>query len=358
MVQTESVKAELDVIQQAFQDVLQHRQFVLGPEVERLEHLLAGWLQSNYAIGCNSGFGAHLLSLITLWIDAGSRVIVPAFSPSAHVGTVIRRNAIPVLVDVAPGSFHMDPSALASQLDGTINAIVVHHLFGSAADMDAIVRAASGIPIVEVLTYSFGARIGDRYAGTFGTLATTCLREETVLGAYGDAGMIWTNDVGLAEKMRHIRVENSWADAHEGFTSGNFHMDTVHAAILLRKFEGWQAASTQRTRQAALLVQALRERGLHEINVPEFYSRYTTCFVILAEQRDALVNDLQAHGVAATAWWPTPIHLQPGFRKLGYARGDFPEAERVSAKSLYLPLPMSAMEIDRLVDRLVAFYRR
>lgn len=351
------IKAELETIQQAFQEVLQHRQYILGPEVEQLERLLSGWLQTRYAIGCNSGFGAHLLSLIALDIDAGSRVIVPAFSPSDHTGTIVRRNATPVLVDVAPESFHINPSALAAALDGTINAIVVHHLFGSVADMNTISQAAKTIPIVEVLTYSFGARIDDRYAGTFGTLATSCLREETSLGAYGDAGMIWTNDAELVEKIRRIRAENSWVEIYQGITSGNFHMDTVHAAILIHKFQEWQTASKNRTRQATLFAEAIRERGLNEIIVPDFYSHFTTRFVVLAERREALVTDLQAHGIAATSWWPVPIHLQPGFRKLGYARGDFPQAEQIAAKSLYLPLPPSAAEIDAIVDQLVKFYR-
>ena len=352
----DNIDAEMSLIQQAFQDVFRHRKYILGPEVEKLEHVMARWLQTNYAIGCNSGFGANLLSMFSLNLKTGGQIVVPAFAPSDDVGLLLRQNLTPVLVDITPDNFQMDATELSSRVNDAIDAIIVYHLFGGTSDMHTIVELAGDIPIVEVLTYSLGARIGDRYAGTFGTLATTCLL--TTLGAYGDAGMIWTNESRLVEKIRKIRSENSKTDVYEGTTSGNFHQDTIHAAILLRKFGYWQKTMRQKSKQVGLFAQAILDREVHEVVVPEFYSRYATYLVVFAERRGELIAYLQKQGVIATAWWPIPIHLQPGFQHLGYTKGDFPQAERAAAMSLELPIPQTEGEINYLIDSLVNFYLR
>lgn len=307
--------------------------YILGSEVELLEDKLAGWLGTRYAVGCNSGFGAHLLGLLSLGIGIGKRVAVPAFAPSAYIGTVIRQGAEPVLVDTAHDDFHMSPRALEKVLNSSIDAIVVHHLFGGAADMPSIMSLSEDIPVVEVLNYSLGSHIGGAYAGTFGALATSCLREETALGAYGDAGMVWTSRPELNEKLRRIRQENSSGSMHEDYVSGNFHQDTIHAAILLRKFEDWRRALGERRRRFIYLADAIHEQGIEEVCVPEFYHHDSTYFVIFAERRDALIAYLQSAGIQAKAWWAVPVYRQPGLRCLGYKKGDFPQAERAAERS-------------------------
>jgi len=360
MLVTKNLNIEWNLIEEALKEILQHQQYVQGPEVEQLEHLLASWMQTRFAIGCNSGFGANLLSLFALDIGVGSRVAVPAFAPFEFVGMIMRSGATPILVDVAPNDFHIAPSALVNQLNDRIDAIAVYHLFGGAADMNAIVKAAGNIPIIEVLSYSFGTPIGARYAGTFGALSTSCLREDTAIGAYGDAAMIWTNRADLAEKIRRIRSDpnHSRTGIHEGIVSGCFHQDTIHAVMLLKKFDEWKKTLKERGLQAGSLAKAIVERDLHEITVPGFYHHHATHFVVLAERRDEIIFHLRAHGIAAEAWWPVPIHLQTGFQKLGYETGNFPEAERVAAMSLCLPLPRTHAEANQLADQLMAFYRK
>jgi dTDP-4-amino-4,6-dideoxygalactose transaminase len=353
-----NLRTELDIVTDAFQDVLRHRQYILGPEVESLERKLASWLETRYAVGCNSGFGAYLLSLLALGIGRGKKIVIPAFTPAAYLGIITRRGATPVLVDVAANDFHISPTALANVLDRTFDAIVVHHFFGGVADMNTIVTLANSTPIIEVLTYSLGTRIGKDYSGTFGTLAISCLREETTLGAYGDAGIIWTNHSDLNERLRRIREESSLGSMHEDYISGNFHQDTIHAAILLRKFEGWVKSLEVRRQKSMSLAEAITKQNLSEIIVPDFYKYDATHFVILAEKRNELVAYLQSKDIPATAWWPIPIYQQPGFRSLGYRQGDFPEAERVAERSVYLPFPpASESDIDKLINELVRFYR-
>jgi dTDP-4-amino-4,6-dideoxygalactose transaminase len=353
---TDDLGPELTIINEAFVGVLRHRQYVLGPEVEKLEEVMANWLNTRHAIGCNSGFGAFLLSLLSLNTGVNSRVAISAFAPPSFVGAILRQGATPVLVDIIPGDFHISPVDLANKMDGTIETIVVHHLFGGIANLPAIMELVSNANLIEVITYSLGARIGNKHVGTYGTLATSCLREETTPGAYGDAGMIWTNSTQLSQRIRRIRAETNRTGVHEGFASGNFHQDTIHAAILLRRLDAWLEIVEERCKLAASFARALMEVGPKQILVPETYKHYATFFVVLAEQRDAILDYLQEKGVAASAWWPTPIYSQPGFHQLGYQRGDFPEAERIAELNLCLPLPKTELEAAQLIDHLVSFY--
>ncbi len=339
---------------EAARPVFHHGKSVLGPEVEMLEEEMAKWLQTKYAVGCNSGFGAHLISLLALDLQPGDRVLVPAFAPSDLVGILLRKKLKPVLIDIRADDFQMDVRELARHIDDTIKAIIVHHLFGGMVDMHEVMHVAGNIPVIEVLTYSLGARIGDRYAGTFGTLGTVDLL--TTMGARGDAGMLWTNDGYLAEKLRKIRVENVITEVYTGVESGNFHQDTVQAAYLLHKLGSWEKRARKRSEQITVFAQTVRDRKIREIILPAFYNQFGTNLVVLAENRSELAEHLHMQGIETSTWWPLPIHLQPGFQRLQHKRGDFPQAERVAKQLLQLPVPGNEEEIDRLVTSIAKFY--
>jgi hypothetical protein len=185
--------ADLALLNEAAKSVVQHRNFILGPEVEMLEHEMAGWLQTKYAVGCNSGFGAQLLGILALDLELGARIAVPVLAPSDSIGVLLRKHFTPVLVDINTYDFQMDVSDLSHRIDDKISAIIVHHLFGGTADIKAIINVAGKIPVIEVLTYSLGARIDDHYAGISSTMATADLRLTIGEEAWGDAGMIWTS---------------------------------------------------------------------------------------------------------------------------------------------------------------------
>lgn len=329
---------------------------ILGPEVEALERKMAKWLQTKYAIGCNSGFGAHLLSLLALDLKPGARVAVPVFAPSDFIGTVLlRQHLTPVLIDINTHDFQMDVSELSRHIGDKIDAIIVYHLFGGTVDMHEVMDIADNIPVIEVLTHSLGAHIDDRYAGTFGTVATADLF--TTMRAWGDAGMLWTNNESLAEKICKIRSENGTTEVHTGIVSGNFHQHTIQAAFLLRKFEGWERKAKKRSEQITAFVLAMRDRRICEIAIPEFYNHYGTELVILADHRNELMEYLQERNIETSTWWPLPIHLQPGFQRLQHKRGDFPQAEWVTARLLQLPVPENENEIDCLVESIANFYK-
>ncbi len=357
-VMREEMPEEWQTLQQALLNVLQHRRFVSGPEVEQLEHVLANWLGTRYAIGCNSGFGANLLSLFALQLRPGAKVAVSAFAPHDDAGLLLRQNLVPVLIDTAPDDVHLDPHALAQQPASAFDAVFVHHLFGGAANMKALLQIAGARPVIEVLTYSFGARCADSYAGSLGTLATCCLREETTLGAYGDAGMLWTNREDLYHKIMRLRNQTAGNGGYDGTPSGCFLQDTIHAAVLLSKFKSWRRPREKRREQAAGFAQKIAARNVPALTVPPFHRAHSTHFVIFAEQRDALASHLKQRGFAVEAWWPKPIHLQSGFKKLGYARGDFPNAEHLASHSLELVLPDQEEEQEALVDCLSEFFSR
>jgi dTDP-4-amino-4,6-dideoxygalactose transaminase len=346
--------AEWALFCEAARPVFHHGKSILGPEVELLEEEMAKWLQTKYAVGCNSGFGAHLISLLALDLQPGDRVLLPAFAPSDLVGILLRKKLQPVLIDIHADDFQMDVRELARHIDGTIKAIIVHHLFGGTVDMHEVMHVAGNIPVIEVLTYSLGARIDNRYAGTFGKIGTVDLL--STMGAWGDAGMLWTNDGYLAEKLRKIRAENGIPEVYTGIESGNFHQDTIQAAHLLRKLEGWKKKARNRSEQITVFAQTVQDRKIREIILPAFYNQFGAYLVVLAENRSELAEHLQIQGIETSTWWPLPIHLQPGFQRLGYRRGDFPAAERVAKHLLQLPVPGNEEEIDRLVTAIAKFY--
>ncbi|MGW1200256.1 DegT/DnrJ/EryC1/StrS family aminotransferase [Streptomyces sp. NPDC002536] len=354
----DQAERELYAIRRGGEDVLKHANYVLGPEVELLEGHLAKEFGIRHAVGCNSGFGAHLLSLLALGIGplAGDTVLVSAFSPASFAGAVLRRAATVKLADVAPGDVHLAADGVHGAAR-EVQAVVVHHLFGAAADMPAILEAAGGTPIMEVASYSLGAAIDGKRVGTFGTIGTADLREKTSLGAYGDAGLILTDDDATASRLREIRRETGCSEVFTGITAGNFHMDTLHAAILLHKLEFRAAEARQRALAGKAFLDALASAGVTELTVPAGRQEVTR-LVVLAEQRDELARQLNSRTVKARPWWPVPIHLQPGFRELGHARGDFPNAEDAAARSLEIPLPQSVAEAEHVAGLVAEFYGR
>ena len=352
---------DLALFIEAARAVFQHRKFILGPEVEMLEWEMTRWLHAGNAVGCNSGFGAPLFGLLAFDFELGAQIAVPVLAPSDVIGILLRKRFKPVLVDINPYDFQMDVSDLSHRIreSGKISTIIVHHLFGGAVDMKAVMQEATDkIPVIEVLTYSLGAHIDESYAGTFGTIATADLRTTIGSGAAGDAGMIWTNNSSLAEKMRKIRSENTPVEVHTGVVSGNFHQDTVQAAFLLHKFAGWKQRAKKRAEQIVVFAQTMRDHRVREITIPEFYNSYGTELVILAERRNELMAYLQKHDIETSPWCPTPIHLQPGFESLGYKRGDFPQAEWVTERLIQLPVPENAEEIEHLAKSIANFYGR
>lgn len=342
-------------------EVLESQRFILGPEVEALEADIAGLVGSRFAIGCASGSDALLLALMALEIEPQDEVITTPFTFVATAGAIARLGARPVFVDIDPDTFNCDPEQVKRAITPRTRAVMPVHLFGTPAEMDAILEVAGAkrLPVVEDAAQSIGARYHGAPVGSLGTVGCFSFFPSKNLGAAGDAGMITTNDPYLADRMRVLRVHGSRKKYESEFIGFNSRLDALQAAILrvkLRHLEEW---TNLRQRNAARYRSLFREFGLEEdIQLPcvkgdreHVYNQ----FVIRTHQRDELREYLGQQGISTEIYYPSPLHLQQAFAYLGYKKHDFPKAEAACAQVLALPIfPQLTDEHQRNVVAAVA----
>jgi dTDP-4-amino-4,6-dideoxygalactose transaminase len=357
-----SIQAE---IRAALDRVCDSQQFILGAEVAALEDELAAFCGTQFAVGVSSGTDALLAALMALDIGAGDEVIVPAYSFFATAGTVVRLGARPVFVDVEAESFNIDASAVADAITSRTRAIVPVHLFGRCAEMAAIHRAAGPrhIVLIEDAAQGIGARDATgRPAGTLGAMGCFSFYPTKNLGAFGDAGMLITDDEDLDRRLRILRVHGETAKYEHALVGGNFRLDALQAAVLrvkLKHLAGWNSArDANAERYRRLFAEAcLGER----VRLPAHVAGHVyNQFVVLVDDRDELRAFLQARSVGTEIYYPIPLHLQPCFRDLGHKAGDFPAAEWAARHCLALPIypELTAAQQQYVTETIAAFYRR
>lgn len=324
--------------------VCDSQSYIMGPEVAALESELAAQIGVGEAIAVSSGTDALLLALMTLGVGAGDEVITSTYSFFATAGCIVRLGARPVLVDIDPATFNMQPAAVTRAVSSRTKAIVPVHLFGLSADLDPLLDEASrsGVPVVEDAAQAIGATYKSRSVGTLGTFGCFSFFPSKNLGAFGDAGLLVTNDVALARRARMLRVHGMGPKYHHAAIGGNFRMDAIQAAILRVKAPHLSAWTEARRLNASRYGRLFREAGLDGRLVlprePPGYRHIFNQFVIRTSDRDALKRHLDARGIGNEIYYPVPFHLQPSFSSLGHAAGDFPEAERAARESLALPI--------------------
>ncbi|MBI4081431.1 MAG: DegT/DnrJ/EryC1/StrS family aminotransferase [Candidatus Lambdaproteobacteria bacterium] len=364
----------------ALTEVVDSTQYILGPRVERLEREIGAYVGSRHAIGVSSGTDALLLALMALEIGPGDLVITSTFSFFATAGVVARVGARPVLADIEPRGFNLDPAGLESALAGMaapergrVKAILPVHLYGQCAELGPIGEIARrhGIPVIEDAAQSIGASYpaaaGEKSSGTLGLMGCYSFFPSKNLGAMGDGGMVVTDDEALAHRLRSLRMHGEEAAYKHARIGGNFRLDPLQAALLsvkLPHLDGWHRA---RRRNALRYTELFRARGIREVTPPpELYGdravkhpHIYNQYMIRAERRDALQQHLGERGVAARVYYPIPFHLQPCFQYLGYRAGAFPEAERAAAEVLALPVYPELTEAMQayVVDQIADFYR-
>ena len=351
-------------IRAAIDRVCDSQHFILGPEVSALEEEVAARCEAKFAIGMSSGTDALLAALMAVGVGPGDEVITTTYSFFATGGTIARLGAKPVFVDIEPSTFNLEPTQLAGRITPRTKAIMPVHLFGRCSDMDAIgaVAAAHGVPVIEDAAQAIGA-VDDRgrIAGTIGAIGCLSFFPSKNLGAFGDGGMVLTNDAELAERLRILRVHGSKPKYHHRVVGGNFRLDALQAAVLrvkLRYLAGWTKARRDNAdRYRAMFA----ERGLKAITLPEdrpghIYNQ----FVIRSEQRDSLQRYLMEGGIGTEVYYPVPLHLQECFAELGYSKGDLPEAEAAANESLALPIYPELTEVAQryVVQRIGEFLTR
>lgn len=347
-------------------DVVDSQRFILGPEVEGFERALADYLGVAHAIGVSSGSDALLAALMALGVGDGDEVIVPSFTFFATAGAVARLGARPVFADIDPATFLLSPERVCERFTARTEAVIPVHLFGRTADIGGLrdVCRDHGVSIVEDAAQAIGAADahGGR-AGGLGKLGCFSFFPAKNLGALGDGGAITTNDAGLAERLRVLRVHGARPKYHHQFIGGNFRLDALQAAALSVKLPTLDAAIEARQRNATRYgklfdVTKLLDRG--DVVLPEAGpGRHVWHqFVIRARDRDGLRAYLAEQGVQTMIYYPQPLHLQPCFSRCAWKAGDLPETERATAEVLALPIyeGLTPLEQEYVVARIAAFY--
>ena len=347
--------------------VADSQKFILGDEVRELESLVAEYSGSRFAVACASGSDALYLALLAAGIGPGDRVVTTPYTFFATAGAITRSGATPVFADIDPVTFNIDPDAVESELraKSAIKGVIAVHLFGGCADMDPILESAArhGCTVIEDGAQAIGARYKDRSAMSLGRIGCLSFFPSKNLGGFGDGGMLTTNDPELAQTLASLRVHGTTTKYHHQWVGINSRLDTLQAAVLKVKFRCLDSWTAGRQRNAELYRQILGASGLL-VKLPvemAYQTRHVyNQFVIRASMRDLLRASLAEDGIGTEVYYPTPLHLQPCYRDLGYGRGDFPISEAAALETLALPVhPALPQEDLRYVcNSITDFYRR
>lgn len=324
--------------------VCDSQRFIMGAEVEALERELADYLGVAHAIAVSSGTDALLVSMMALDIGPGDEVITSAYSFFATAGCVSRLGARPRLVDIDPLTFNLDPVAVTRALSPRTKALLPVHLYGLCADMDPLLATAAdaGVPVIEDACQAIGATCRGRQAGTMGRAGCFSFFPSKNLGAFGDGGLVTTNDPAFADEIRLLRNHGAEQRYFHRRIGGNFRLDAIQAAVLRVKLPHLDRWTTLRRENAARYTRLFEEQGLaSEVMLPserDGYCHIYNQYVIRLPQRDRVRAFLANHGIGTEIYYPVPFHLQQCFSDLGHARGDFPVAEAAAETSLALPI--------------------
>lgn len=354
-----------DEVQAAVQSVIDRQAFIMGPEVPALEQAIASMSGVRRGIGCASGTDALLLPIRALDLKPGDEVIAPAFTFFATAGAIHNAGGVPVFADIDPVTFNITPEAIEAAITPRTRAIVVVHLFGQMAAMDRIVPIAQrhGLAIIEDGAQTIGARRQVdgvwRSPGELGTVATLSFFPTKNLGAWGDGGMMLTNDEALGERLARLRLHGGAKQYHHDEIGYNSRLDSLQAAVLLAKLPHLTAWNDRRRAHAAHYEAGFS--GMPAVCPPRtdpanehIWHQYT----IRAERRDELMAHLKARGIGCAIYYPLPLHLQPCFAHLGYTRGSLPVTESAMNSVLSLPIyaELTTVQLDEVIAGIREFY--
>jgi dTDP-4-amino-4,6-dideoxygalactose transaminase len=346
-------------LKEAFQRVLESGTFILGPEVEQFELDTAKLIGAKHAIGVSSGTDAILLPLMALGIGPGDEVLCPSFTFFATAGCIARVGARPVFVDSSPDSFNIDVKDAARRITARTKAIIPVHLYGQTADMDAIMELAraNNLRVIEDAAQALGATYRGRQAGSIGDFGTFSFFPTKNLGAFGDAGLLTTNDDELAETARLLRNHGARQRYYHRRVGGNFRIDALQAALLSVKLPHLAEYSRRRAENAAYYGERLA--WVSRLILPRAYehnghiwNQYT---VRVADgARDGLKAHLASRGIGSEIYYPVPLHRQECFAP---ATEALPVSERLAAECLSLPIypDLSREQLDWVVEAIGEF---
>jgi dTDP-4-amino-4,6-dideoxygalactose transaminase len=344
--------------------VLNHGQYIMGPEITKLENQLAEFTGTKYCVGCSSGTDALLMPLMAWGIGAGDVVFTTPFTFIATAEVVALLGATVVFVDVDPDTFNISPEKLEEAIinirtnsDLNPRLIIPVDLFGLPADYDkiGIIAEKYGLLLLEDAAQGFGGLYKGRRAGSFGDAGATSFFPAKPLGCYGDGGAVFTNNENLFEKLISVRVHGQGTDRYENVRIGiNGRLDAIQAAVLLAKLKIFDQEIASRNRVASKYIELLKGK-IKTPFIPEDCTSVWAQFSVLAEnteQRTAIMTHLKENGIPSTIYYPIPLHLQRAFADLNYKHGDFPVSESLSERIFSLPMHpyLTDGDIEKITD--------
>ncbi len=351
------LKQDIDARIQA---VLDHGQYILGPEVAELEARLAARTGAKHCIGCASGTDALLLAMMALGIGSGDEVITSPFTFFATGEMIALLGATPVFVDIDPKSYNIDPSKIETAVTSRTKAIMPVSLYGQCADMDPINAIAErhGLAVIEDAAQSFGGTYKGRPSGNLSTIACTSFFPSKPLGCYGDGGALFTSDDDLARRLRELANHGQAGRYHHVSIGINGRLDTIQAAVLLAKLAVFDDELAARQWAAVAYNEQLRDVAQTPV-VPDGFVSAWAQYTIEVDDRENLQKALQQERIPTAVHYPVPLHLQPVFAGMSLPEGSFPYAERAGKRVLSLPMhpylePAQIAAISEAVKKAVA----
>ena len=357
--QYKSIKKEVD---EAMNRVIENQDFILGKEVSELEKEVAAYCGAKYGVGVASGTDALILSLKALGIKEGDEVITSPFTFFATAEAISLVGAKPVFVDIDPKTYNINPSLIEKKINKATKAIIPVHLYGQCADMDPIMAIAKShcLKVIEDAAQAIGATYKGKKAGSMGDAGALSFFPSKNLGAFGDGGMVVTNDQALAEKIKVLRVHGSSVRYIHSVIGANSRLDNLQAAVLrikLKYLDKWLEA---RRRNAEYYNEKLKDLPVTPPYVPAYnihtYHLYT---LRVSSNREKLTKFLIDNGIEARTYYPIPLHLQECYKSLGYNKWDFKEAELASEQVFSIPLfaEMSSEEKNYVIIQMKNFFK-
>ncbi|MEN6332459.1 MAG: DegT/DnrJ/EryC1/StrS family aminotransferase [Smithella sp.] len=349
--QYHALKMEIDA---AVSDVLEKTQFILGPNVGKLEEEVAAYHTLPYAVGVANGTDALLLALRACGIKSGDEVITTPFTFIATAEVVAELGAVPVFVDICPGTFNINPDLIEEKITPQTKAIIPVHLFGHPADMEPLMKIAAkhNLKVIEDCAQAFGAKYKNQRVGTIGDVGCFSFFPSKNLGCYGDGGMVITKDETIARQVKMLRNHGSEVRYHHSEVGYNSRLDEIQAAILRVKLKYIDQFNEARRNNAAAYCAALDNKKIILPSVTEGSEHVFHQFTIRAQNRDAIALALTEKGIASAVYYPVPLHQQEVFVKLYNHSTKLPVSETCAGEVLSLPMfpELTGEEIQLVAD--------
>lgn len=355
-----------DELMQTISHIVEKGHFILGENVAELEKAIAELCGVQFGIGVANCSDALYLAILACGIGPGDEVITTPFTFFATAGAIARAGARPVFCDIDPATYNIDPLKIENLVTGRTRAILPVHLYGQPADMDPILDIARkhNLYVIEDAAQALGATYKGKPVGSLGDAACISFFPTKNLGAFGDGGIVVTNNAQIAERVRILRVHGARKKYYHEIIGCNSRLDELQAGILRVKLSHFAEWTERRRKIAAKYLELLEDvpqvrSGMIRLpgELPGARHVYHQ-FTIATPERDKLQQHLKVSGIGSTVYYPLPLHLQVVFRGLGYSEGDFPEAERASREVLSLPMfpELTDEELARVVEAIREFY--